>query len=112
MRSVESGFSELPLWRRIAGILLIVALSGTFFFSGWSKIHSDNAFNSFHWTFLDIGLPGLGFTGILARIMIGFEFFLGFLLISHVYLKSFTYKAVMGLLLIFIAYLAYLLIKE
>lgn len=98
--------------KRIMGVLLLLALAGTFLFSGWSKIYSDNAFDSFQWTFIDLGIDSVLVAGIIARVMIGMEFMLGLFLLGHIYLKRFTYKAVIAVLLVFIAYLLIVIAKQ
>lgn len=98
--------------KRITGALLLVALSATFFFSGYSKIYSENAFDNFQWTFLDLGINSAVGAGIIARVMVGFEFMLGFFLLAHIFLKQFTYKVVIGTLLVFIAYLLLVIMKQ
>ncbi|MBX2906326.1 MAG: hypothetical protein KF744_09835 [Taibaiella sp.] len=98
--------------KRIVGLILLLALSGTFLFSGWSKIYSDNAFDNFQWTFIDLGIDNVLAAGILARAMIGFEFMLGLFLLGHVYLRKFTYKAIIGVLIAFIIYLLLVIAKQ
>jgi hypothetical protein len=98
--------------QRFTGAILLVALSATFFFSGYSKIYSDNAFDNFQWTFLDLGISSVFVAGIIARLMIGFEFLLGLLLLGHIFLKQFTYKAVIAVLSLFIIYLLMVLVKQ
>ena len=97
---------------RISGFILLLALSGVFFYSGYSKIYSDNAFDNFQWTFLDLGISSITVAGIIARVMIGMEFLLGLLLLCHVFLKQFTYKAVIAILAIFIIYLLVVILKQ
>lgn len=97
---------------RIIGAILLLALSGTFFFSAYSKIYSDNAFDNFQWTFLDLGINSVIIAGIIARVMIGFELMLGLFLLGHVYLKKFTYKAVVATLIVFIVYLLLVILKQ
>jgi hypothetical protein len=98
--------------KRTVGILLLLALSGTFLFSGWSKIYSDNAFDNFQWTFIDLGIDSVLAAGIIARAMIGFEFMLGLFLLGHVFLRKFTYKAIVGVLVVFIIYLLLVIAKQ
>jgi hypothetical protein len=97
---------------RSIGALLLTAMAAVFFFSAYSKIYTDNAFDNFQWTFIDIGISSINVAGILARGMIGLELMLGLLLLGHVYLRSFTYKAVIGILLFFIAYLLIVIFKQ
>lgn len=98
--------------RRIVGVLLLLALSATFFFSAWSKIYSDDAFDNFQWTFLDLGINSVMFAGIIARVMIAFEFMLGLFLLAHIYLTKFTYKAIIAVLVVFIVYLLFVIMKQ
>lgn len=98
--------------RQVTGIILLLALAATFIFSAYSKIYSENAFDNFQWTFLDLGIGSMTVAGIIARLMIGLELLLGLLLIGHVFLKSFTYKAVIAILSIFIIYLAFVIMKQ
>ncbi len=97
---------------RITGIILLLALSAVFFYSGYSKIYSDSAFDGFQWTFFDIGISNAIFAGIIARVMIGFEFLLGLFLLFHIFLKKFTYPAVIAVLLVFIIYLLIVILKQ
>jgi len=103
---------KLFLVKRIAGVILLLALSATFFFSAYSKIHSENAFDNFQWTFLDLGISSMLVAGIIARVMIGFELMLGLFLLAHIFLKQFTYKAVIATLVVFIVYLLFVIIKQ
>ena len=97
---------------RTIGILLLIAMGGLFLFSGYSKIYSQSSFDNFQWTFLDLGISSVTLAGIIARVMIGLEFALGLLLIFHIYLKEFTYKAVIALLSVFIVYLVFVIVKQ
>ncbi len=92
-------------FKRISGSILLLALAAVFFFSAYTKIASQAAFDSFQWSFIDIGISSNFLAGILARLMISFEFLLGLFLLLHIYLKQFTYPAVITLLCVFIIYL-------
>ncbi|GAA4467923.1 protein tlpB [Nemorincola caseinilytica] len=98
--------------RRVIGAILLLALSATFFYSAYTKIYSENAFDNFHWTFIDLGISNILVAGIIARMMIGMELLLGLLLLGHVYLRSFTYKAVIAVLSVFIIYLLVIIAKQ
>lgn len=87
-------------------------MAGVFFYSAYSKIYTDNAFDNFQWTFLDLGINSLFFTGVLARLMIGMELLLGMFLLCHIFLRRFTYPAVIAVLSIFIIYLLVIVIKQ
>lgn len=106
--SAVKGFTA----KRIIGAVLLVLLSATFFFSGYSKLHSYNAFDNFQWTFIDLGINSQLAAGIIARAMIGMEFMLGLFLLLHIFLKKFTYKAVIAVLLAFIVYLIFVIVKH
>ncbi len=99
-------------FKSVTGTLLLLLLSAVFFYSGFSKIHNENAFDNFQWTFLDLGINSLLISGIIARIMIGFEFLLGLFLLFHLFLKAFTYKAIIATLSVFIIYLLFVLLKQ
>lgn len=98
--------------KRALGLILLLALAGTFLFSAWSKIYSDNAFDNFQWTFIDLGIDNMLVAGIIARAMIGFEFMLGLFLLAHIYLRKFTYKAIIAVLVMFIIYLLLVIAKQ
>jgi len=112
--------------KRVSGVILLLALAAVFFYSAYSKSgirfdakvgfpwvgSNDNAFDSFQWTFLDMGISSIIATGVIARLMIGFELLLGLFLVCHIYLRAFTYKAIIVVLTIFIAYLLIIIIKQ
>ncbi len=98
--------------RRVIGAILLVALAGVFFYSAYSKIYSDNAFDNFEWTLLDTGISSTLLAGVIARMLIGFECLLGLFLLFHIFLKAFTYKAVIAVLTIFIIYLLIVILKQ
>ena len=108
--------------KRITGLILLLALSATFFYSAYSKsgisfqgfhlVENDSSFDSFQWTFLDMGISSMLVAGIIARVMIGFEFLLALLLLCHVFLRAFTYKAIIAILAVFIVYLLIILLKQ
>jgi thiol-disulfide isomerase/thioredoxin len=84
-------------------------MAAVFFFSAYSKIYKQEALDAFQWSFLDIGISNNFLSAVLARLMIGVEFLLGLFLVFHVYLKKFTYPAIIALLAVFIVYLLLLL---
>jgi len=69
----------------------------------------DNSFDAFRWTFLDMGIKSVTLAGVFARLMIGFELLIGFFLLFHIFLKQFTYKILIAVLVLFIIYLFYVL---
>ena len=92
--------------KRITGLLLLLSLAAVFLFSGISKMY---AFERLLWNIMDIGISNMMFAGIIARLFIGFELLLGGFLLFHLYLKSFTYPAVMAMLVFFTVYLIFLI---
>ena len=98
--------------RNITGGILLVLLAAVFFFSAYSKIHSDNAFDNFQWTFIDLGINSFLAAGIIARLMIGMEIMLGLFLLLHIYLKKLTYPAIIAVLSFFIVYLLFVITKQ
>jgi len=98
--------------KRSIGLILLLAMSATFLFSAYSKIDGENAFDNFQWTFIDLGISNIVAAGIVARLMIGLEITLALFLLAHIFLRSFTYKAIIALLTIFIAYLLIIILKQ
>jgi uncharacterized membrane protein YphA (DoxX/SURF4 family) len=92
----------MKIFRSISAILLSAALGLIFLYSGYSKLFP---IESFEFTFVDIGVANWYVAPVLARLMIGFEFFIGLLLIANYRLRSFTLPVTALLLLIFIIYL-------
>jgi hypothetical protein len=74
--------------------------------------HSDNAFDAFQWSFIDLGISNAFLAGIIARVMVGLELMLGLFLLFHIYLSRFTYKAVIAILSFFIVYLIIVIIRQ
>ncbi len=124
--------SELPenktglfYLKRTFGFILLLAMAATFFYSAYTKSgvefrgfrlvdtpDATNAFDSFQWTFLDLGISSMVVAGVIARVLIGFEFMLGLFLLFHIYLRKFTYKAVIAVLTVFIIYLLVVILKQ
>src|ERR1700748_1799643 len=98
--------------KRITGFILLLILSAVFLFSAYSKsgvvfmhgrlMDSPDGFDSFQWTFLGLGINSVLLAGIIARIFIAIEWMLGIFLLFHIFLKQFTYRAVIILLSLFI----------
>ncbi|HTN45006.1 MAG TPA: MauE/DoxX family redox-associated membrane protein [Flavipsychrobacter sp.] len=92
--------------QRISGFILLLVLAAVFLFSGISKLY---AFEQFMWNIMDVGITHMMLAGIIARLFIAFELLLGTFLALHLYLRSFTYPAVMGMLVFFTIYLIFLI---
>lgn len=90
-------------WKAVVASVLSIGLGAVFIFSGWTKL--DPVIETFEFTFVDIGIANWYLAPVLARLLIGLEFFIGALLIIGFKLKRFTLPLSAGLLLFFIGYL-------
>jgi hypothetical protein len=95
--------------KRTIGLILLLAIAAVFLFSGISKLYS---FERFVWNIMDAGISNMTLASVLARLFIGFEMLLGVFLLAHLFLKSFTYPAIIALLGVFIIYLIMLILKQ
>lgn len=84
-------------------ITLSILLGLVFIYSGWSKL--DPLIETFEFTFVDIGIGNWYTAPIMARVLIGLEFFIGILLIMNYNLRKFTLPITIGLLIFFCIYL-------
>jgi uncharacterized membrane protein YphA (DoxX/SURF4 family) len=89
--------------KKIIAILISVFLGSIFIYSGYTKLVP--VIEIFEFTFVDIGIANWYAAPIIARLLIGLEFFIGLLLIMNYNLKKFTLPFTIGLLLFFIVYL-------
>lgn len=92
--------------KRITGFILLLSMAAVFLFSGISKMY---AFDRLMWNIMDVGISNMTLAGVIARLFIGFELMLGTFLLAHLYLRSFTYPAVIGMLIFFTVYLMFLI---
>lgn len=88
---------------RILLILLSISLGLVFIYSGYTKLLP--VIETFEFTFVDIGVGNWYTAPIIARLLIGLEFFIGLLLILNYNLKKFTLPLTIGLLIFFCIYL-------
>lgn len=86
----------------LVSILLSILFGGVFVFSAYTKLYP---IQPFEYTFIDLGLANWQLAPFMARLMIGFEFFCGILLVLNFRLKQFTIPLVAILLIIFCLYL-------
>lgn len=84
-------------------ILLSALLGLVFIYSGYTKLVP--VIETFEFTFVDIGIGNWYTAPVIARLLIGLEFFIGFLLIINYNLKKFTLPLTIGLLAFFCVYL-------
>lgn len=108
MALTEINTARSPIFyiKRTIGILLIIAMSAVFFYSGATKLYTIEAFE---WTFVDIGISNYALASVLARLLIGLEFAIGAFLLFHIGLKRVTYPITIALLLVFTIYLIILI---
>ncbi len=91
------------IFKIIISILISTGLGLVFIYSGYTKIVP--VVETFEFTFVDIGIANWYSAPIIARLLIGLEFFVGLLLVLNYKLKKFTLPLTIGLLLFFIVYL-------
>lgn len=97
-----------PLIIKLFFFLLCSFMGLVFIYSGYTKL---NPIEPFEYTFVDLGIGGWRLAPFIARFMIGLEFFLGFLLITGLYIKRFTIKLTVISLIVFCLYLIFIMIK-
>ena len=89
---------------------VISSIIGTvFIYSGYTKLYP---IEPFEYTFVDLGIGGWKLAPFIARFMIGLEFFTGLLLIFGLYIKRFSIKLTIGSLVLFSAYLLFIILKS
>jgi hypothetical protein len=93
----------MKIFKRIVAILLSCGLGLIFIYSGYAKLVP--VIETFEFSFVDIGVANWYTAPVIARLLIGFEFFIGVLLIANYHLKKFTLPLTAGLLLFFVIYL-------
>ncbi|MBL7932798.1 MAG: DoxX family protein [Bacteroidia bacterium] len=93
----------MKVLKTLIAVLLSVLLGLIFLYSGYTKL--DPVIETFEFTFIDIGVANWYTAPVIARLLIGFEFFLGALLILNYNLRKFTLPLTVSLLLFFIVYL-------
>lgn len=91
------------------GFTLLLAMAVVFLFSAVSKLF---AFHPFVWNVMDAGISDMTAASIVARLFIGLELLLGLFLLFHLFLRSFTYPAVVSLLVVFSVYLGLLIMRQ
>lgn len=92
--------------KKIFLIILCSLMGAVFIYSGWTKLFP---IEPFEYTFVDLGFINWQVAPFVARILIGFEFLIGVLLLFNLNLKKFTYKLAIWTLVIFCIYLILLI---
>ncbi|MBA3680041.1 MAG: hypothetical protein H0W73_02460 [Bacteroidetes bacterium] len=93
----------MQLTKKIIAIVLSICVGIVFIISGDTKLRP--VIETFEFTFVDIGVANWYSAPIIARVLIGLEFFIGVLLILNYNLKKFTLPLTVGLLTFFCIYL-------
>lgn len=93
----------MKIFKRILAVLVSCCLGLVFAYSGYSKLLP--LVETFEFSFVDIGVANWYSAPIIARVLIGFEFLLGFFLIINYDLKKFTLPLTIGILIFFSVYL-------
>ena len=86
-----------------AATIISICLGLVFIYSGYTKLLP--VIETFEFTFVDIGIANWYTAPVIARLLIGLEFFIGLLLILNYNLKKFTLPFTVVLLGFFIIYL-------
>lgn len=94
---------------KIVSIVLSVLMGLLFIYSGYTKL---DPIEPFEYTFVDLGISNWVLAPFIARFMIGLEFFLGLMLIFNLFLRKFTIKFTVVLLVIFTVYLGFMILSE
>ncbi len=97
------------LIKQAAGFILLLSLAGVFLLSGWSKVQT---IEPFAWSFLDILPVNVTTASIIAHLFIGLEWLIGLWLLAHLYLRRFTYKATIALLVLLSLYLGGMILLQ
>lgn len=109
-------FYFCSMLKKILLVTLTILLGAVFIISGFTKggfpfLHRfTSPIEPFEFTFVDLGVSNWKLAPFIARFMIGFEFFIGLLLIFNIKLKKISYKLGIALLGIFSIYLILLMI--
>jgi hypothetical protein len=93
----------MDLIKRLTAIAISVGLGLIFLYSGYAKLLP--IIETFEMTFVETGIANWYTAPVIARLLIGLEFFLGILLLVNYNLKKFTLPFTIGILLFFIIYL-------
>jgi len=92
----------MNILKLIVSSILSICLGLIFIYSGYSKLFP---IETFELTFVDIGVANWYAAPVIARLLIGLEFFIGLLLIANYNLRKFTIPVTIALLSFFIIYL-------
>lgn len=93
----------MKIAKLIAATIISICLGLVFIYSGYTKLLP--VIETFEFTFVDIGIANWYTAPVIARLLIGLEFFIGMLLILNYNLKKFTLPFTIALLGFFIIYL-------
>lgn len=91
---------------KIFFFLLCSFMGLVFIYSGYTKLEP---IEPFEYTFVDLGIASWRTAPFIARFMIGLEFFIGFLLITGLYIRRFTIRLTVISLIAFCIYLVFVM---
>lgn len=94
---------RMVIFKRLLFIIISFSLGFIFIYSAYAKLYP--VIETFEFTFVDLGIGDWYTAPILARLIIGMEFFAGILLIANYQLKKFTLPLTFAILGFFIIYL-------
>lgn len=97
----------MSIIKKISLSFLCALLGVVFIVSGYTKLYP---IEPFEYTFVDIGIINWQTAPFIARILIGLEFIIGFLLLFNLSLRKLTYKTGISVLVIFCIYLGLLIL--
>jgi len=93
----------MKIFRLLVSAALSACLGVVFIYSGYSKLFPVE---TFEFTFVDSGMANWYAAPVIARLLIGLEFFTGLLLFANYNLRKFTLPLTIALLFLFILYLS------
>lgn len=100
----------MKLLKLLTAVFISIGLGLVFLYSGYTKL--TPVIETFEFSFVDIGIANWYTAPVIARLLIGLEFFLGVLLILNYNLKRFTLPFTVILLLLFSIYLLFQLLTS
>lgn len=98
----------MKIFKVVGSIVLSLTLGLVFIYSGYTKIVP---IEPFEFTFVDMGVANWYTAPVIARLLIGLEFFIGLLLVANYNLKKFTLPLTAAVLSFFIIYLTIQIVR-
>lgn len=95
--------------KKVLLIILSVILGFVFIFSAYTKLFPIELFE---FTLVDIGISNWFMSPFITRLLIGLEFFIGFMLVSNIYQNRYILKLTIATLIVFTVYLVIVIFVE